>query len=106
MAGEALREIRQHQVEYILNSMIVCALPKIQIENPENNLTSLATPGPNRCGNRNTRPPHACFKDKCRDKNASECPHPPKYIVCGGPHASEENKLPLEAQFLKSKSGE
>lgn len=41
MVTEAQGEIKQHQIDYILKAIMVCALSKMQAENPENNHTSL-----------------------------------------------------------------
>lgn len=41
MATEAPGEIKQHQIDYILKAIMVCALPQMQSENPENNYSSL-----------------------------------------------------------------
>ena len=42
MAAEDPREIKQQQIEHVLQTIMVCVLPKIQVENPESSLINLS----------------------------------------------------------------
>lgn len=45
---------------------------------------------------------HVCMKEKCKD-GATVCPHPPKCIICNGPHEADFNHCPLKPLYSKLK---
>ncbi len=46
---------------------------------------------------------HHCQEEKCKDESQS-CPHPPKCIVCNGPHNADYTDCPLKTSYSKAKS--
>ncbi len=45
---------------------------------------------------------HKCEEDDCKDGNPP-CPHPPKCIVCNGPHQASYEECPLRPAYSKAK---
>ena len=45
---------------------------------------------------------HKCEEDDCKDGNPP-CPHPPKCIVCSGPHQASYEECPLRPTYSKAK---
>lgn len=45
---------------------------------------------------------HHCQKEECPDESQS-CPHPPKCIVCNGPHSADYTDCPLKPSYSKAK---
>lgn len=38
---------------------------------------------------------HVCIEGECKDGSAV-CPHPPKCVVCSGPHRADSEHCPLK----------
>lgn len=47
---------------------------------------------------------HTCLEEECGN-GATFCPHPPKCIVCAGPHLADYDKCTLRPVYSKTKGG-
>lgn len=45
---------------------------------------------------------HCCIEDECKD-GVEHCPHPPRCIVCSGPHITSYEQCPLRPVYSKLK---
>lgn len=56
-----------------------------------------------RSSEKHTSSDHKCEENECRDGNLP-CPHPPKCIICNGPHQANYKQCPLGLTYSKAKS--